>query len=277
MESFTLHLIFIFMNIFKSLGFTCALFLLISCADEHPQPVPIGENLIPDSFTEGDLTKTLVHDALGRLTQIQYLTTYPDGVEMTSVHNFSYDDQGQLRESDTDTGWRMEYVFSGGRIARTYEFVNGIKSDFHYFLYNADGSLAEIITFQDIPEEGGEIPVAKETYAYDGQGNLTLQKLYYYTSYGLEARLLSEFVFSDYDDMINSEEYFDVIGINPFIRLRKNNPGKMVVKNALGNVTSTETYRYEYHKKKYPVKKITDITFYDGRKGSYESTYRFRE
>ncbi|MEZ4947163.1 MAG: hypothetical protein R2804_16615 [Cyclobacteriaceae bacterium] len=264
------------MRLFRYLIFGWSIALL-SCSDEQQSPISDGSDLIAISYTEAGFTKTLFHDDKGRLIQIHYLTTFSNDNTLESTHDFIYNNMGQLTESITDTGLRLVYTYGGNKIIRTEEYLNGEKSDFHTFSYDLQGRIVERITYQDIPEEGGEIPVSKETYEYDQNDNVTLQKLYYYTSFGEEARLLSEFEFSDYDDKINSEEFFDVIGINPFIRLRKNNPGVMILKNNNGNISITEKYRYSYHEKGYAIRKFVDVTQYDGTTGSYEVSYIFKE
>lgn len=249
---------------------------LSACDTDQPQPIEVAE-LIPVSFKESETTKTLVHDDAGRLVEVQYLNEYENGNSWTSVHNFYYDSQGRVKESTTDTGWKYVYTYNGGRIISTQEFINGIESDVHTFSYDAKGRLAEKMTYQDIPEEGGVIPIAKEVYTYDEKDNLILQQLYYYTSFGLEAKLLTESVFSDYDDKINSEEYFNAIGVNPHLKFRKNNPGKMIVKNGAGNIGMTVTYSYNYHQKGYATKKVMTVVMHDGQTNVHEAFYTFKE
>ncbi|HNP96951.1 MAG TPA: YD repeat-containing protein [Cyclobacteriaceae bacterium] len=249
--------------------------VLLSCGDDSEPIEPTPSKLIPISFKEGDLTKTLTHNENGNLTEIRYQSG-PIGTPIISYHRFVYNDQGRLTASSTDTGWRYEYTYSGELIRETQEYVNGSISDRHTFSYDAKGRLVEQITYQNIPSEGGIIPVAKTTYQYEGD-NMVAQRLYYYTSYGLEARLLTEFYYSDFDSMINSEDYFDVIGVNPLLKFSKNNPRKMIVKNGNGTVTSTDTYRYEYHPKGYATSKKVTTKFYHGGEGTYEATYSFVE
>ncbi len=251
--------------------------LALSCDPADPTPNVVEPELTPVSFKEADLIKTLVFDNAGRLTQIQYKTELANGNSMESFHDFQYDGQGKLAESTTDTGWHYYYSYANNRIVRTDEYINGVKSDYHLFQYDGKGKLTEKITYQNIPAEGGEIPVAKDTYSYDGQGNLLALRIYYYTSFGLESKLLTELTYSNYDDKINSEEYFDIMGINPIVRLRKNNPGKLEVRNDKGNISTTETYRYTYHKKGYALTKKTDVVFYNGNSGGYEAMYTFKE
>jgi len=266
------------MKVVKYLNLILAMsFLTFSCSEEQTQPVTDGSDLVAIAYSEAGFTKTLIHDDKGRLIRIHYLTTFSDNKTLESAHDFVYNDNDQLTESITDAGLRMVYTYGDNKIIKTEEYLNGEKSDFHTFSYDPQGRMVERITYQDIPEEGGEIPTSKETIEYDAKGNVVLQRLYYYTSYGKESKLLTEFEFDGYDDKINSGEFFDIIGINPFIKLRKNNPGKMVIKNNSGNISITEKYSYTYHEKGYPIRKFVDVTHYDGTTGSYEASYTFKE
>ncbi len=256
--------------------------ILSSCSTDDPQPVtqnppPGAPKLIPEVFKEADFSKQFVYNTSGQLAQIKMSSQLSNGGTMDSWQNFEYDLNGKLTQSTTDTGWRMEYTFSGDYIVRTDEFVNGTHSQFHIYSYDAKGRLAEKVTYQDIPEEGGIIPVSKDTYQYDERGNLTAQQLYYYTSFGAEAKLLTTMTFSNYDDKINSEDYFDASPFNPLVMFRKNNPGKLEVRNGQGVLSMSEVYTYEYHAKGYATTKTTVVTMYNGTTNSYQSTYRFKE
>jgi hypothetical protein len=248
--------------------------VIAACNNEEPQPVV---KLIPDTFVEENFTKVFIHNDAGQLIQIKMISTFPNGDTMESVQDFIYNTNGQLAECTTDTGWRMVYFFEGDKIIRTDEYVSGVKSEYHTYSYNNKNQLIESISYQDIPEEGGEIPVAKDTYQYDDNDNLMVQQLYYYTAFGAEARLLTTFTFSEYDDKINSSDYFNASPFNPLMTFRKNNPGKMIIQNAKGIVGSTETYAYEYHADGYASKKTTKVIMLTNPDaGSYVSTYKFK-
>jgi hypothetical protein len=101
--------------------------------------------------------------------------------------------------------------------------------------------------------------------------------MYYFTPYGAEAKLLTTFISSNYDDKLNTEDHFDVNVFNPYVTLRKNNPGKLITQNASGSISSTEVYTYQYHPKGYATSKTTEVTWHHGGTGSYTSTFMFNE
>ncbi|MFZ6000319.1 MAG: hypothetical protein ACOYW3_07395 [Bacteroidota bacterium] len=248
--------------------------MAVSC-DEN-ELVPTEQPLIPLLLEELNYSKEFVHDADGRLSEIKMVSTYPNGVKDQSVQSFAYE-SGRLKESATDTGWKMVYTFTGDVITRTDEYVNGQHSQYHTYQYDASKRLISTTTYQNIPEEGGEIPVASSTFDYDTRGNVTFYRLFYHGTRGEGTFPLTTFAYSDYDDKINSEDYFDLNPFNPLMRLSKNNPGKMIVANAKGVVSSTELYTYEYHPKGYATKKTTHATLYNGNTGTYTSTFKFKE
>ena len=225
-----------------------------------------------------DGSRELLYDASGKITGLSIVTHFSNGNEMISVQTLIYNAAGQLVESTTDTGWRMVYTYNDRNlISKTDEYVNGSWSKLHEYFYNSQGLLTHDISFQDIPEEGGLIPVAKNEYTYNTDGNVIQQLLYYYTSFGAEAKLLTKFTYSGYDKKVATEEYFDMHPFNPFIRLKKNNPAKLIVQNAAGITSITETYQYKYNSDGYAIEKKTFTTMYNGNTGSYTTTYTFKE
>jgi hypothetical protein len=250
------------------------LFSFASCTDENP--VPIENTLIPSKYVEDNFTRTYFHNTAGQLVRIEMVSVMPNGSNIESEQTYTYDANGKLKESSTDTGWRMVYQLTGNLITRTDEYLNDHQlSQYHTYAYDNQGRLNESITWQNIPEEGGEIPVSKDTYEYDDSGNLSYYRLFYYGSFGEGVYPLTVFHYSNYDNRINSERYFNLTPFNPTPLSSKNNPGMMTVQNASGVVSSTEVYTYEYHEKGFAKKKKVDVTFYNGNTGSYTSTYTF--
>lgn len=253
--------------------------VLAGCSTEESiTPTPVSRpDFVPEYFEQMDFSKTFIYDNAGQLTQISMVSELPNGGTMESQQNYFYDINRKLSEISTDTGFRMVYTLDNGRIVRTDEYVNCVLAQYHIYTYDSKGRLKQSTTWQNIPEEGGEIRVAKDTYEYNNQNNLTTHRLYYYTTRGTEAKILTTFTFSGYDNSINSEDYFIAIPANPLVSFRMNNPGKMVVRNRFGNISVTESYTYEYHEKGYATRKIADVVLHDGSASSYETIYRFKE
>jgi hypothetical protein len=249
-------------------------FVVIACDTNNPEPVSV--ELKPSRFEEQDFTREYVYNDANQLIQIRMISALPNGGTMTSTQNFTYHSNGKMVETTSDTGFRFVYTYTGDKISRTDEYVNGTWSKYHAFAYDVRGRLTEHITYQDIPEEGGLIPTSKDTFQYDANNNLEVMNMYYYTSYGAEAKLLTTFISSDYDTKINTEDYFDVNVFNPYVRLRKNNPGKLITQNAAGVAGSTELYTYQYHPIGYATSKTTQVTWYHGGTGSYTSVFTFK-
>jgi len=249
--------------------------MILSCDTHNPEPVTV--NLMPFLFEEEGFKKEFVHNSADQLIEIRFISTFANGSSMTSIQNFTYLSNGKLKETNSDTGFKFVYGYAGNKLTRTDEYVNGVWSRYHAFTYDDQGRLIETITYQDIPEEGGIIPTAKDTYQYDDGDNLNVTRLYYYTSYGAEAKLLTTFTASEYDNKMCTDDYFNVNVINPYAKLSVNNAGKLVTQNANGNITSTELYTYQYHPIGYATSKTTQVTWHHGGTGTYTSTYTFKE
>jgi len=251
-----------------------AVFSCSSNDDTNPLPEP---EVIPDTYSELNFSRTLHHNADGKLIRVQMVSVLPNGATEETNQYYTYNTQGRMVESNTGNGWRMVYTFSGDKMVRTDEYINStLRTQYHTFEYTPTGKLAKSITYQNIPEEGGEIPVSSSTYEYDEDGNLTFEKLFYYTTGGAEAVLLTVFKYGAYDDQPNSENLFSINPFNPFARFSENNPGQLEVKNGNGVVSSTNTYTYQYNTKGYPVKKSTHIVLHNGEQGDYETIYTFK-
>jgi hypothetical protein len=254
--------------------------MIIACDtndQELVQPEPVQTVIKPVLFVEEDFKREYVYNDADQLIQIRLISTFPNGGSMTSTQDFSYLSNGKISETTSDTGFRFVYTYSGNKISRTDEYVYSTWSKYHAFIYDTRGRLTEHITYQNVPEEGGMIPTSKETYQYDASDNLEVTNMYYFTPYGAEAKLLTTFISSHYDDKMNTEDYFDVNVFNPYVTLRKNNPGKLITQNASGNISSTEEYTYHYHPKGYVTSKTTSVTWYHGGTGWYTSTFTIKE
>jgi YD repeat-containing protein len=261
----------------KVILFVFSALLVFSCDHHGKDPEPEIPNLVPIKMEDVDGYRELMYDVNGKVVGVSIVTKFVDGTELRNVQTLVRDTSGKLIELTTDTGSRMVYVYDGeGKVSRTEEYVNDVWSQRHEYIYNEKGLLKENITYQDIPEEGGLIPVSKDVYSYDGAGNVTLQVLYHYTPFGVDAKILTTTTFSDYDSKINTERYFAINPFNPFVKVRNNNPGKMVIRNAAGATKIVETYEYKYNAEGYTTEKTSYVTMDNGNSGSFTTTYTFK-
>jgi YD repeat-containing protein len=260
---------------YRILTFAWLAAVFLSCSKDDtiiPQPTP---TLLPHRLVQGDMSLEIAYDPQGKLAQITTTNAYPGGT-MTHDQFFLYDDAGNLAELTTSSGWRFVYSWNGGRIVETLEYVDGNLSQKHQFAYDSKGRVTQNITYQDLPEEGGWIPVQKSTYSYDPSGNVLENRLYYYGSGGAPEHLLTVNNFSEYDNGINTEAAFEVTAINPQLRPFVNNPGKLEIRNANGHLSVTETYTYTYNAEGYADSKTTTSLF-NGNTEVFSTSYFFIE
>lgn len=259
----------------KTCAIAAVLLAVASACDPDPAPVSGERTLIPLRMEAPDATRELVYDESGRLSGLTMITRFPNGVEMKSLQSFRYNETGLLVESSTDTGWRIEYVWDGGHLLEAHEYVEGNWTQVHRFTYNDENQLTYSRTFQDIPEEGGLIPVASSKFMYDVDGNLIEHRMFYFTSFGAEEKLLTVLAFDDYDDRRNSEELFSFSPFNPVTRYSKNNPGVMTVTNGNGVVSSVNRYSYTYNEDDYAISKTATVTIAGQPDQQFQTTYTF--
>lgn len=252
--------------------------VMSSCDNSDPEIIVEPVDPLPVRMEMQDLTRELVYNASGKLWKVKSMQHLPGG-DLEGFSEFIYDGSGKLTGATIDAGnpesdWKVEYTFENDLIVRTDEYINGTLSQYILYSYSNGNKLAESVTWQDVGEEFGILPVSKTTFDYDAAGNVTESKIYYYNTGTEQHELLTRFTYSNYDNKINSEEFFNVQIHNPLARLSSNNPGKMVIENKNQIVTQTDVYTYEYDAD-YMVKKNTESTLYNGQTGSYLTTYHF--
>lgn len=252
--------------------FILAGLLLVTCA-ERPDPTP--SSLLPHKLVRNELTNELFYDGNNRVIKLEITAVYPGGTT-TSADDFVYDADGKLTSFRTSTGWEFTYHYDQGRVVHTEEWVNGTLSQTHGFEYTAEGRLSKSITYQDIPEEGGVVPVAMDTYVYDYRGNLTRSQRYYYSTGGSQSNLLTTHDFSNYDDKINPEPAFFFSPINPTVQFFQNNPRRLEVRNGNGVLAFTDTYSYIYNTSGYATARFTRSVG-SGIEDTYQTSYSYKE
>lgn len=251
--------------------------LALSCDDNevNPSKAPL---ILPLRMELDDYKREFTFDAGNRVTSVKSSSYYPGEVVLETNHEYFYAADGKLEQSLNDQGFRLVYTYEGNRIVRTDEFLNGAFTQHHTFSYDSKGRLFEFITWQDIPEFGGVVPKAKEVYIYDSRDNLTNQVIYIYNSATKGHEVLTSFELSDYDNNPEAETLFAAHAFNPQAVLRRNNPGRMVTKNRLGNTGMIDQYAYVYDSRGYVTEKTTTVTYvYNGNSGSYQTLFFYQE
>lgn len=249
---------------------------LVSCDRDDPQPVK-NPVILPLRMEMDDYKREFMFDDALRVSRIKNISTLPGGV-MEAVTEYFYADDGTLERAITDTGYRLEYTYQDGKISRTDEFINDQFTQYLSFSYDEKGRLHEFKTWQDIPEMGGWIAVAREVYLYDQRDNVTDHFLYYWDGSINGHKLLTAFEYGDYDNYPEAESLFNDYTFNPQAVFRKNNPGRMITRNGLGNTVSIDHYSYTYNVHGYPTRKTTTTIFSaSGSSGSYETRYYYEE
>ncbi len=265
----------IMLKVYKIPVFSILIFAT-ACSTENPQPViEQPASVIPFRLEQGDQATELKYDNQNRLTKIDFISVYPGGT-ITSFEKLSYNSEGLVSSIVTDQDFRFIYFYQNKKLIKTNEYIGDHLTQTHEFTYDQNNRVAQSVAFQNIPEEGGVIPVSKTTYVYDSKGNLIQNKLYYYSTGGTDETVLTTFDFSGYDDKSNSEVYFELPVINPLHFAFKNNPAKLEIRNHNGILVSTEFYTYSYNQQGFATNKTTRVVSLNGNE-TYETKYFFQQ
>ena len=248
--------------------------LFCSCDSSDDDPVRETQ-YTPVKMEAGDTSVELQYNAAGELTHSVTKQKALNDVVLTSTLEYIYKN-GRIDSAASDAGFRVSFKYTGDKIVRAEEYINETWVERHTFAYDEKGRLKESIRLQDIPEEGGITPVQKSTYLYDERDNLVAHDYYYYSPGKEDFVLLTVSRMSDYDTQPNAEDFFSPHPYNPYVKFRKNNPGKMIVTNAAGLGKTEYTFTYTYNAGGYPVKKDASVLF-DGVTTTSETLYFFTE
>ena len=214
--------------------------LFVSCDNDDVEPVK-QRVILPLRMEQDDYKREFVFSGDNRVTTVKNFHYFPNDVVLETSIEYFYRLDKKLASTINTEGYRLVYNYDGEKLARTDEYLGDHLSQYHTFVYDDKDRLKEYTTWQDIPEYGGVVPKSKEVYVYDTRDNLMLQFLYVYNSATTGHDLLTSFEFSDYDGYPEAESLFHAHAFNPQAVFRKNNPGKMVTRNALGNIKYTAT------------------------------------
>jgi hypothetical protein len=242
--------------------------VLIQCEqDLHTIP---SAAIKPVRLEEEGYSRELFFNNTGKQVHVKSATTMPDQSLIESVQELFYDETGRLAKTIIDNSWRMEYFYEGNKIILTDEYRNNAPYQFHTFSYNISGRLVEMVTLQN--HHANAIPVSKIFNIYDLEGNLVESRSYAHEIDGFH--LNTSFTYACYDDMLSGDHYFSAYALNPYVRFHTNNPGKMIVKNFNGMISTTEEYTYQYNIQGLPILRYTSVTFPHNRNvGMYKTEF----
>lgn len=240
----------------------------IAC-DQDSQTMPEA-TIRPIKVEEEGYKRELGYNDKGKLVSIKSTSVMPDKSFIETSQKMEFDERGRIARTIIDNSWRMEYTYEGEHIVRTDEYRNSQPHQVHLFSYNVAGRMVEMLTVRE--DGNGVTPLSKINNVYDLEGNVMESTNYVYENNKFQ--LSSTFVYSGYDTMQSGDHHFSAHALNPLVKFHENNPGKMIVKNFNGFITSTEEYTYQYDIHNFPVLRYTTVTFpFNGNTGIYTSEY----
>jgi hypothetical protein len=242
-------------QIFK-LGFwvSLVLFSLTACQkDSEKTPTPV------DPQPNGKLVKKI--DFGGGDFQALTYNTHKQLIEFKDVNGALGEFTTQFEYLST-TDHRLKKAIIDGSNIYQYEYLNGklieikqlsgnqILNEYSY-RYDAAGRLSKIFAegFEG-SSEGSSI----QTLSYDAKGNLNEVKLEVWNSASQKFELVSITYYQDFDDKKNVESWKLIFPNILHIQFHQNNPRKVVIKDAEGNLIAEATHTFEYDAQGYPTK-----------------------
>lgn len=189
-----------------------------------------------------------------RYTQWQFVQGDPTQIRRIT-YDFQYDTQHQLDAVKSSDGPVQQYFYQGKRIEKVQERLQGsglLKDEFIYTTNNGR-IVQEIQTSLNLIT--GETTHFKAVFGYDAKGNLNRVDNYVQEP-GQPFKWYQTFVYSDFDNKMNTTSWMLRTPYLPQIRWQINNPGKMtmVMSNIPGKIT---TYSYTYNQQGLPASKTT--------------------
>lgn len=264
--------------------FGCAILVLTtmtSCTKEEFDGIQNIENYsIKSEVSHGKTISMYIYNSIGKIAEREGLYFYS---------RYSYDNDGRLIKQESAMDPSM--LSSSSHVEKT-ELMTSQKcaiSSYKIFKYDQDEKLIEIKNYSKNDrdfvytsmksfEYDGDLIVRRNlhnkvgtitqfnTYEYDNNGNVERKKYYSYLfTEGSEPRIISETSFR-YDNKKNPFIIFKVLG-RPGLYTNTNN---VIETNSISHVDtpgidkySTSKTTYEYNRKYYPVKVISENSEYE--------------
>ena len=158
-----------------------------------------------------------------------------------NVYNYSYDSLGKLNKVEFNGKViTQNYKYNPSGTIKEFEFGNGVKTSYDYWIRNKD-LVKSIIT-----QKQGENYFARE-YSYDNIGNLLNEKLV----------TQNKNIFYSYDNLnrLNKVNYSDIYGFNIFYSYDK-------IGNRINSTFNNTFYQYIYYPNTNKLKQVSKLANY---------------
>ena len=240
--------------------------VLLGCDEQDVQPVP-EKKIRAEKVQHGNYHyRMLTYNDQGKVTRI---TTGLIAEEDTAIVEYEVVYAGgQVNRIHIQNGWEIKYIYDGTFIVESQEYIAGVLQQINRYQYDAGNQLISWVALRD-PEGKGFEPIVKHEYAYNGQGNLVEDKIYFFDASTKLYTLTSTMTYEDFDDKRSSGHLFWTNLYNLTHRPFQNNPRVWRVVNGNGSV-GEERVRYEYNDFGYATHQISET-------GGYPIEYIFSE
>jgi hypothetical protein len=249
--------------------------IMFLAACDGPEEVAREPRYRASKIEEIGYKRELTYNESGQVVKITSTSEMVDKEVISSIQEIEYDLQGNISKLVVDDHVEFFYTWENEKIVVTEEKYDGDSFQRYSFSYHADGQVKEMLIHKYLPE--GLKLAGKVSYAFYADGNLSTTKNFTFkedVAYELE----TIYELDRYDDRESVDSEFDLHTLNPKMRMHRNNPGRMVMKNKNGVAVSIEDYVFEYNLQGLPLKRESTITFlHMGSTGSFITNYFFEE
>lgn len=222
-----------------------------------PNPLPTHALVKRLAWSDIDFQRLTYNDQ-GQVAQLhsqwQFVQNDPTQIRQIT-YDFQYDAQHKLAEVTSSDGPVTKYFYQGDRIQKVQQIIPGTGLEKEENTYTtSNGRIVQgIRRLTNLAT--GETTIFKLMFGYDAKGNLNKVDNYVQEP-GQPFKWYQTFVYSDFDNKMNTTSWMLRTPYLPQIRWQINNPGKMtlMMPNLPGKVT---TYTYTYNQQGLPASKTT--------------------
>lgn len=260
----------------KKIGFIFSMALSVlftSCDKEDAKPGdprPEGERITKVEYSNNEYT-SFTYNADNSINKIEFVEAGE-----TRKSSFIYAN-GTLGEIVSDDGIAYQFKYNNGKtsVVDVVEEQQGKVAFNDFVYYSASGYLQRITNYTMTLNPAIFPPFFRIEYDYynDNTGNVKYASYYFWDDNINDFVLEKTIEYSQYDNKANPFAPLGIVGYLLFGVNMKNNPGKMVEKDANGQVVSTSTFAYTYNSKGLPVQAVETLV---DNSGTETNTVKFK-
>ncbi|MCU0444940.1 MAG: hypothetical protein MUE85_08465 [Microscillaceae bacterium] len=217
-------------------------------APTDPQPNPITKLLKKVDLGGGDY-QSLVYNTHKQLIEFKDINSSLG--DFITEFEYVNTTESRLQKAIVDGIAEYAYEYQNGKLLKIKQlFGDQVVNEYRY-QYDGNGRLVQILAEAG---EGSAEGNTRQVLHYNAQGNLNEVLLSAWNVQTQQFELISTTYYQDFDDKKNVEGWKLTFPTLMHLQLQKNNPRKVVIKDAQGELIAEATHTFEYDAQGYPTK-----------------------